>query len=49
MAFLDTAFALFVQLSQHRTEMSLEFAVQHLPTVLRNENDVVFALPLGVT
>ncbi len=49
MAFLNTAFALFGQLSKHRTEMSLQFAIQHLPSVFRDENDMVFAVPLGVT
>src|SRR5271170_906935 len=48
MAFLDPAFPLFGQLSKYRTEMSLQFAIQHLPAVFWNENDVIFAVPLGV-
>jgi hypothetical protein len=48
MAFLDAAFPLFGQLSKYQTEMSLQFAIQHLPAVFWNENDVIFAFPLGV-
>ena len=47
-AFLDAAFPLFGQLSKYRTKMSLQFAIQHFPAVFWNENDVIFAVPLGV-
>jgi len=44
MPFFDAAFSLLGQLPEYRTEMPLQFAVQHLPAVFWNENDVIFAL-----
>jgi len=49
MTFFNAALPLLGQLSKYRTKMLFQFAVQNLPSVFRNENDVVFALPLGVT
>jgi hypothetical protein len=46
--FLDATFSLFGQLSKYRTKILLQLAIQHLPAVFWNENDVIFAFPLGV-
>ena len=49
MPLLDPALALLHELPKHRPKILLQFAIQHLPAVFRNEDDVVLALPLGVT
>src|ERR1700722_5318608 len=38
MSFLDATFPLFGQLSKYRPKISLQFAIQHLPAVFRNED-----------
>ena len=48
MPFFDAAFPLFGQLPEYRTEMSLQVPIQRPPAVFWNENDVIFAVPLGV-
>ena len=48
MPFFDAAFPLFGQLPEYRTEMSLQVPIQRPPGVFWNENDVIFAVPLGV-
>jgi hypothetical protein len=47
--FFAAACALLGRSSKYRAETLLQFAIQNLPPVFRNENDVVFALSLGVT
>ena len=49
MPFLNPALSLFRKIAEHPAQMSAQLAVQNLPTKLRNENDVVFALPFRVT
>ena len=49
MPLLDPALALLSKLPKHRPKIFLQFAIQHLPAVFRNEDDVIFALSLGVT
>ena len=49
MAFFDPAIPVFRKLAEHRAQMLAQFTVQNLAPKLRNENDVVFALPLRVT
>ena len=44
----DAAFSLLGQLLEYRAEMSLQLAIQRLPAVFGYENDVIFAVPLGV-
>ena len=45
MAFLNAALFLRRQCPKHLSEMLPQFPVQHLPSELRYEYDVVFALP----
>ena len=49
MPLLDPALALLRELPKHRPKIFLQFAIQHLAAVFPNEDDVIFALPLGVT
>jgi hypothetical protein len=49
MTFLNPAFLLLGQLAKHLPQMPPQLPIQHLASVLGNEDDVVFALPLRVT
>jgi hypothetical protein len=49
MALLDPAFLLRSQLVKDFPKVLSYMPKQHLPAALWNEDDVVFALPLGVT
>ena len=48
-AFLDAALLLLGELSEHRPKVAPQLGVQRLAAVLRNEDDVVLALPSTVT
>jgi hypothetical protein len=49
MALFDPAFALLGELPKYLAKMPPQFPIEHLPAVLRDKNDVVFALPFAVT
>ncbi len=49
MPLFDPAFSVFRKLAEHLPQMLAQLAVKNLATKLRDENDVIFALPLGVT
>src|SRR5271166_2876459 len=49
MPLLDPALSVFRQLAEHLAQMLAQLAVQNFASKLRNENDVVFALPFRVT
>src|SRR5260370_41336572 len=46
--FFDPAFLLLRQLAEHLPEVPSQLPVKCLPAALRNENDMIFALPLTV-
>jgi hypothetical protein len=48
-AFLDPALVPLSQASKRLGQMRSEFLVHRLASTLRNENNIIFALPLGVT
>ena len=48
MTFFDPAFFLLGQFAKHFAQMLAEALVQHLPAALRDENNVVLALPFRV-
>ena len=48
MPFLDPALLLYCQAPEHLSEVLAQLPIQRLPAVLRDEDDVVFALPLRV-
>ena len=47
--FFDLAFLLLGQLAENFPEVLPQLPVRRLAVELRNEHDVAFALPLGVT
>ena len=49
MPFFDPALSVFRKFAKHLAQMLAQFTVQNFAPKLRNENDVVFALPFGVT
>jgi hypothetical protein len=49
MPLLDPALSMFRKLAEHLPQMLAQLAVQNFAPKLRNEDDVVFALPLRVT
>jgi hypothetical protein len=48
MPFLNAAFFLLGQLSEHLAQVPAQVSVQHFAPALRYENNVVLALPLRV-
>jgi hypothetical protein len=48
MALLDPAFLLLGQIVKDNAEMPSQFSVQRLPSVFRDEDDVIFAVPFRV-
>jgi hypothetical protein len=48
MAFLNAAFFLFGQLSEHLAEMPAQVSIQHFVPTFRDNNNVILALPLRV-
>ncbi len=49
MPLFDPALSVFRKFAKHLAQMLAQFAVQNFAPKPRNENDVVFALPFGVT
>jgi len=49
MSLFDPALSVFRKLAEHLPQVFAQLAVQALAPKLRNENDVVFALPFRVT
>jgi hypothetical protein len=49
MTLFDPAFLLFSQPMEHFPKIAPDLTEDHLPPALRDEDDVVFALPLRVT
>jgi hypothetical protein len=46
--FLDLGFLLLRQLVEHFTQVPAQLQIERLPSTLRDEHHVVFAVPSGV-
>jgi hypothetical protein len=49
MPFFNPALPVFCKLAEHLPQMLTQFAIENFAPKLRDENDVIFALPLRVT
>jgi hypothetical protein len=49
MPFFNPALLLFCKTPEHLAQIPPQFCVQILPAVFRDENNVILALPTGVT